>query len=711
MNSRISTALVLALACAAGAEPVRDGAVEAELVAENQWVQPGKPFWVGLRLAMDQHWHTYWINPGDSGLGTTIDWKLPAGYEAGPIVWPYPRRIEMEPLVSFGYSGEILLLTEIRPTGTPAAATQLVLKATADWLMCKEACIPGTAKLDLSMPVRSDAAPPDGRWTNLFAVARAEFPIAESGWHFSATIEGKKFLLFARPAGADAAAVKSAYFFAEQESLLPASATQAWRKDGDLYVLESPVADTLEEIPSTIAGVLYAKDGWMKGRPAKALQVRADVSRGSAAGAGAQPTAQAPSGGRAMSVPLALAFAFLGGMILNLMPCVFPVLSLKIFGFVQEAGESHAKVWQHALVFAGGVLVSFWILASVLLILRAGGEQIGWGFQLQNPIFVVLLAALFFLLGLNMFGVFEVGLSLTGTGGQLLGKRGWAGSFFSGFLATVAATPCTAPFMGAALGFALAQPYWVSLAIFTCLGLGMAAPYVVLAGSPALLKRMPRPGAWMESVKQFMGFPLMATAVWLCWVLGRQAGSDAVILLLLGFVLMGLGGWILGRWGAPERPQRSRIVGRSLGTVLIAAGLWGGLAGAKPLAAGAPSEVVRTGSIAWEPFTPERVKELRSEGKPVFLDFTAAWCLSCQVNEKVAFSSPEVQKRFAEQGLVALRADWTDRNETIGRALAAYGRNGVPLYVLYGPGSNSPPVLLPELLTPAIVLNALDRIR
>jgi thiol:disulfide interchange protein DsbD len=413
-----------------------------------------------------------------------------------------------------------------------------------------------------------------------------------------------------------------------------------------------------------------------------------------------------PAAGGASGVLGALLLAFVGGLILNLMPCVLPVLSLKVMAFVQHAGDRR-QAWRHGAAYTVGVLLSFWVLAGALLALRAGGEQVGWGFQLQSPAFVAFLACLFFVIGLNLFGVFEVGLSFTAAGGALQGRSGLGSSLAGGALATLVATPCTAPFMGSALGFGLTQPPIVSLLIFTALGLGMALPYLALSMQPALLRFVPRPGRWMETFKQLMGFFMMGTVVVLAWIFGQQAGLDALTGLLAGLLILGLAGWIYGRGTAPGAGVGARRVAYALSGVLALAGLFVGFTQAKPAPPAPASGVLRQGLMEWEPWSPERVAEARGQGRAVFIDFTAAWCLTCQVNERVAFGAAEVQARFKQQGIVALRADWTRRDDAITQALASYGRTGVPVYVLYAPGSDQPH-LLPEVLSPGLVMGALD---
>jgi thiol:disulfide interchange protein DsbD len=403
-----------------------------------------------------------------------------------------------------------------------------------------------------------------------------------------------------------------------------------------------------------------------------------------------------------------LGAAFLGGLILNLMPCVLPVLSLKVLGFVRQAGEKH--VWRHGVAFTAGVLVSFWALAGLLLALRAGGERIGWGFQLQSPAFVAMLAVLFLLIALNLLGVFEVGMSMVGAGNRVQGASGLASSFWSGLLATVVATPCTAPFMGSALGFGLSQAPARSLLVFTALGLGMSAPYLLLSASPRLLRFVPKPGPWMTRFKEVLAVPMLATVVFLAWLLGQQTGVDGIAWLLAGLVPVGLGAWIYGRASQAALEGRPHRVSMAWAGGLVVAGAALVLMRATtllPVSAASPT-VAGADALGWEPFSVERRDELTAKGTPVFIDFTASWCLSCQVNERVALDTPAVRAKLREHGVALLKADWTRRDDRITNALASYGREGVPLYVLYGRQPNAPPRLLPEVLTQGIVLSALD---
>ncbi|MEY2413821.1 MAG: hypothetical protein QOD84_2427 [Acidobacteriaceae bacterium] len=399
-------------------------------------------------------------------------------------------------------------------------------------------------------------------------------------------------------------------------------------------------------------------------------------------------------------------FAFLGGLILNLMPCVFPVLSLKALGLVNGHGDRR-EFRRHGLVYGLGVLVCFWILLGLLLLLRRAGQQVGWGFQLQSPTFIAVLAALLFLMGLSLAGLFDIGMSWMGLGSSLASRSGYSGSFFTGVLATVVATPCTAPFMGTAIGFALAQSTVVAFAAFTALAIGLALPYVLLCWFPQWARLLPKPGAWMETFKQAMAFPMFAAVIWLIWVFGKQVGVDAVARLLIGLLIIGLGAWLLGR-------LRHTAIAAPVAIVLFALGLWIPISSARGddvvRAANSGATSTANGEIQWEAFSPERVEQYRSQGRPVFVDFTAAWCLACQVNERAVFASSDVRRILRSKDVVLLKADWTSQDPVITKTLASFGRSGVPFYLLYGKNPNAPPAQLPELLTPGNFIDALNRL-
>lgn len=710
LNSRVRmffvavvVALYLFLPTDATAEQTRVGHVRVELVSEVTAIEPGRPFWVGLHMLMDEHWHVYWRNPGDAGLPPKITWDLPPGFTADSINWPHPDRFDVPPLTSFGYYGEVLLPVMIVPAADIVPGSQITLWANAEWLVCKEACIPGEAALSLTLPVIDEALEFNASTVGLFNETRARFPVDQGEWRLSAVVNDSLIIMNLRPPSWYADSLHGVHFFPYEKGIIHNAAAQTlWMSDRG-YVLTVPRFRNAASVPERLIGSVYAESGWRG--PGSEQVITVDIAVGDD---DSKITVITDGAG----VWKALVFAFLGGMILNLMPCVLPVLSLKILGFVNKAKTDRTSAASHGLVFTGGVLVSFWVLAGALLVLRAGGAQLGWGFQLQSPIFLVVLSMFVFLFGLSLLGVFEIGTSLTSVGTAGQSSEGWMGSFLTGVTATVVATPCTAPFMGSALGYSLTQPAWVSMFIFTALALGMAAPYVALSVSPKLLKFVPRPGRWMETFKQGMGFILLATVVWLAWVLGIQAGVNALAVLLAALLVIGIGAWVFGRWGTVAVPMPRRGVAFAISGVLLAGGLSIGLMGVsafhQPVETSAGSSSGE--SIAWEPYSQERYESALEAGSPVFIDFTAAWCLSCQVNERVALDTREVQRTFSEKRVVALKADWTSRDDTITRALARYGRNSVPLYILYDGNGRREPIILPEIITPGIVLEALSEV-
>lgn len=677
---------------------------DAELVSEAAWIQPGEPFVVALRLQMDAGWHSYWQNPGDSGEPTAITWDLPEGVSSGAIQWPYPHRIDSGPLTSYGYSDEVFLLTEITPPASLQPGTSVTLDGHATWLICAEICLPAESELRLTLPVRSEAPAPSD-WHDAIAAARAKLPADLPSWNVRAARSGDTYALQITPPNGRSLPMEGATFFPAEKATLEHAAPQPVTHEGAAYLMALQQSEYAQKPADRLRGVLVAPDGaaWDAENQVHAVAIDVPVEDARLAGLSAD------SQDASMTLLWALLFAFVGGMILNLMPCVFPILSIKILGVAQQTDEADTTIRKHGLVFGAGVLVSFWILAGLLLGLRAGGSEIGWGFQLQSPLFVAFMAMLFFGIGLSLLGVVEVGAGLMRWGGRLertASSTSFGGSFLSGVLATVVATPCTAPLMGAALGVALTLSATDALFIFTALGLGMALPYVALSMAPRLLKRLPKPGAWMNTLKQVLAFPMFATTVWLAWVFGQQVGINGVALLLCGLLLLGGSAWILGHWTAAQISAKVRLLTRSLATLGLIGALAASLIGTQyqPATGGTAGS---TAEAAWQPFSADRVEQLRAAGQPVFVDFTAAWCLTCQVNKRTTLQAAAVRQAFEEKQVALLRADWTNQDPEITRALEAHGRSGVPLYVLYK-GDGSKPVLLPEILTEALVLDALN---
>ena len=674
----------------------------AELVSENEHIQPGTPFTLALKLTMDVGWHSYWQNPGDSGEPTEIDWDLPSTFAASPIQWPYPHSIDLGPLRSYGYSDQVLLLSEITPPAELEPGTDVHIQAMAYWLICEEICLPAEEAVSITLPVHASRAPP-AEYAEAIAVSRSHLPQSLPTWTVEASNYSGSYVLQLTPPANQEFDVNGAYFFSSDYEVIDHPSAQPITKEGDAYLIALQQSEYATGPAERLRGTIVAKEGtsWDAEGVVPALAIDVPVTE-----ALITPIERSEASG---SLLWMLILAFAGGLLLNLMPCVFPVLSIKILGFAQQGNQQPAAIRRQGYLFGLGVVCSFLILAVVLLTLRAAGSQIGWGFQLQSPLFVAAMALLFFGIGLNLLGVFEFGSGIMQLGANRNAEpeHHLKRSFWDGVLATLVATPCTAPFMGAALGAAIVLPTVQALLIFTLLGLGMATPYVVLSLTPALVRKLPKPGPWMEVLKHVLAFPMLATTLWLTWVFGRQTGVDGVALLLLGILLLGLSLWILGRWPGIQITPRVRLITRSMFTLSFLLSLGAVYMGTTYTYA-APENNGTTASN-WLPFSQEQVAQLRSEGQPVFIDFTAAWCLTCQVNKKTTLNNKAVQDAFAQKGVTTFQADWTNQDEEITKALEEHGRSGVPLYVLY-PGPDKSPVLLPEILTEGIVLEALQEL-
>ena len=685
---------------------------EATLVSEQSAVVPGEPFTVALRMTMEDGWHSYWKNPGASGEATSINWSLPAGYKAAEIQWPYPHQIQFGSLVSYGYSDEVFLLTEITPPDTLTAGTTVTLDGTASWLICEEICLPARSDIALSLPVAKETPEPT-QWAEALERARAKHPTPVAEWSVGAGRSGGKYQLLLNASDGVQPDLEGAHFYAAEQSVVDPGAPQPVTKNGDTYAISLTQSEYAQAPAERLRGVLVAPEGehWDPEGDVRAMHI--DVPVDSSLSVATATGASSSTAGGGLSLPWALAFAFVGGVLLNLMPCVFPVLSVKILGFAQEAEEGSGAMKRNGLLFGAGVLASMWVLAGALLALRAAGSQIGWGFQLQSPVFIALMTMLFFGIGLNLLGTFEVGTTLMNWGGRMqtsTSSSGGTSAFLTGVLATVVATPCTAPFMGAALGVALTLSAVGALLIFTALGVGMATPYVILATTPALLDRLPQPGGWMETLKQAFAFPMFATAIWLVWVFGRQTSNGGVAFLLAGLLLLGVAAWIVHRWSPPQLSRTATVLSRSLAGAALVGGIAVAVIGAGSAPADRTTPATTNASAAetaWRSYSSTTVEQLRAEGRPVFVDFTAAWCLTCQVNKRRVLTTEPIQKAFDDKNVALVRADWTNRDPEITKALQSHGRSGVPVYVLY-PGDGSAPTLLPEVLTDDIVLNALD---
>ena len=661
--------------------------LHVQLVVPNAQLNPGEPADAGFYFKLEQGWHVYWKNAGDSGEPPRAHWTLPAGITASDLRFPAPKRLPLGPLMDFGYENEVLfpLSLNVDKSAKPGAAA---LHVRVDWLVCREVCIPGKAELEVDRTVGQSgvtavAIQPDRALLDrLVSAVPAALP-ADAKAVFAPTAAGFRLAVLTGQKETSAA------FFPDEQSVIdnPAPQTASPLKDG--VVLELKKDANLTAAPAKLSGVIELSGG--------RNYVIAAVSGTVPVAAAVRP----PS-----NVGEALRFAglaFIGGMILNLLPCVFPVLFIKGLSLVQASGEERHKLLGHGLTYTAGILASFWVLVAVLLGLRAAGTSLGWGFQFQSPVFVALMAGLLFFLALSLAGQFEIGLTLTSAGGSLAQKQGYAGSFFTGVLAVVVATPCTAPFMGAAIGFALAQSGLVTFAVFTALGLGLAAPYVLLTIQPAWTRLLPKPGAWMEVLKQAASVPLFGFVIWLVWVLAQTRGSAAVAMLLAMFLFLAIAGWVLGRW-----PARGATTAAAALVIVVAAGgcIYGVTTMTEPVSAASSAGAANE---RWEPWSQAAVDKYRAAGRPVFVDFTASWCLSCQVNERVALRTTTVDEAFKQHNVALLKADWTSHDDAISQALASYGRSGVPAYALYA-SNQSAPTLLPEVLTPGIVVDALNKL-
>lgn len=660
--------------------------LRVSLVADRTAVTPDPthrtvPPHVGLLFDLDPEWHIYWTNAGDSGEPPTVQWSLPEGVSVGPLQFPAPKRLPLGPLMDFGYESQVLFPAELHVT--QSVSSPIAIAADVRWLVCRQACIPGKAHLTLELPTgtgtpssaaslfqKSFAAQP----RVLPAQAKTIFTRVPGGFQL-AVLTGKR--------------ISDAQFFPADQSVIANAAPQpvTARRDGAVIALKQD--ENLQATPRALNGVVLLEDG-------TSYFVRAEQGTIPAA-----PLTASVGAGMLRYVM----FALVGGILLNLMPCVFPVLFIKALALVQSSTAERRAMRVQGLAYTAGILVSFWIVVAILLALRAGGQQLGWGFQFQSPVFVAMISLLLFFLGLSLAGMFEIGLSVTSAGSSLANKHGLAGSFFTGVLAMVVATPCAAPFLGAAIGFALTQPSVVAFVVFTTLGVGLALPYLLLAFQPAWTRLLPKPGAWMEMLKQATAVPVFGTVIWLVWVFAQLAGATALIGLLSAFLLLAVAGWVLGRWPARLPATMTAVV---ILVLAVAAPVYAVRTFAMQTSSIAAGGVGRADHTrAWQPFTPDVVAQYQAQGKPVFVDFTADWCLSCQVNERVVLERPEVLSKLQDGKVALVRADWTRHDEDIARALASLGRSSVPTYALYPGTPGAPARVLPEVLTPNTVLDAL----
>jgi len=661
--------LLSAPAMALESAPVRSARATATLVSDADTVQPGTKLHLGLRLQMAPGWHTYWQNPGDAGAAPELTLALPPGAAATPIEWPTPERLPEGPVMTYAYRTEVVLPVTVTP-GSGA----LTVEATASWLVCEKVCVPEEGKFQLSLPAGAGTGP--SAEAPLFAASLARVPRPSP---FSATVAADGALTLSGP------------------ELSPATVQDAWFFPANWGPVDQAAPQPLTVAPGSVRLALTPGSGFKAADPLAGTVVLRD--------AGGQETflsvSAVPGDGPASATTpfwQVVLLAGLGGLILNLMPCVFPVLAMKAVAVARMSGQGRGAIRAEAASYTAGVMLAFVGLGGLLIGLREAGGAAGWGFQFQSPVFVAVMAWVLLAVGLNLSGVFRVGARLAGAGQGLASRPGHAGSFFTGLLAVLVATPCTAPFMGAAIAAALAAPAVLSLLVFAAMGLGLAAPYAILALVPGLARLLPRPGAWMDVLKGVLAFPMYGAAAWLVWVISLQAGSAGLLATMAGMVLLGFAAWALGL----AQTSGWRIGYGAAGLALMA------VFGLLPSVAAAPPASAVTTTDGIEPFSAARLAALRAEGRPVFVNMTAAWCVSCLVNERVALSASAVRQAFTDHRVTYLKGDWTRGDPAITAFLREHARDGVPLYVLYPAGSGAPDVL-PQILTESEMLSQLQR--
>ena len=678
----VALVLPTAAASSAGAaesSPVQSARAAASLVSDTDRAEPGRPLHLGLWLRLAPGWHTYWRNPGDAGAPPELDLTLPKGVHAGPILWPVPERLRDAGLMSYAYTGDFVLPVEVTP-----GSGGLHVEAKASWLVCATVCVPEEGTFRLALP--EDTAAPSAQ-APLFAASLARVPRPSP---FAAMV-GPDGALVLRGSGLSPETVRDAWFLPDQPARI-AQATPQRVTVGNGNVRIQLKGAGAKAFATPLDGVVVLRD------PAGQ-----DASLAVSAVPGVPPVVTGASLPGRLPLAQALLFAALAGVILNAMPCVFPVLAMKAVGLAGLSGAARRSVRRAALSYTAGVILAFLALGGALLAARAAGLAAGWGFQFQSPAFVTALAWILFLVGLNLSGVFEVGAGLASAGQGLAGRSGHLGSFFTGVLAVIVATPCTAPFMAAAIAAALAAPLGTTFLVFAAMGLGLAAPYVLLALVPGAARVLPRPGPWMDVLRQALAFPMYAAVAWLLWVASQQAGSTGVLATAAGLVLVGFGAWVMGvAQRAAGRGGRRLGRGVVLATALAAAAVLAGIAEA-------PATAVARADENAEGFTSARFAGLRAAGRPVFVDATAAWCVTCLVNERVALAPAPVHAAFARYGVAYLKADWTRQDPEITAFLRRFGRDGVPLYVVFPASQDGVPEVLPQVLTEGVVLDALRR--
>jgi len=661
--------------------PVDTGKVTASLVSSHDSVAPGQEFYVALRTELDEHWHTYWRNPGDSGEPVQMDWELPQGITAGQINWPLPRTIPTGPIINYGFEGTPLFPVKFTVSEDVQPGSVITVVSNFYYLVCKDVCIPEQGRA--SLPIAVGESAPDIGWKTEIEAALAEVPrrgAVQGGVKKSGETLDISFTEL--PEGD----FSKSYFFPYEQGVLGHSEAQIITQGSNgLRLTTTPDYIWDDALPKVFEGVLsYEAGGRLKG-------TNVALAVGESLDIGAETVPKVAIGG--VTLWTAIIGALIGGLILNLMPCVFPVISIKALSIAKSAHGERAAIKREAWLYTAGVIATFLLLTIILLTLKAGGSEIGWGFQLQSPKVVAALAVLLFVIGLNLLGTFEFGSGLQNTGAELTQKSGAAGSFFTGALAVVVATPCTAPMMAGAVGYALAAPALVMLAVFMALAIGFALPFLLIAYVPGLLSKLPKPGPWMVRFKEILAFPMFAAAIWLVWVLSLQAGEDGVLFVLSAMLAVSLAIWLFKRKG---------MTGKALGVFSVLAAITLPVS----ISANSASVEIAAGELKAEAWSPARVAELQAEGRPIFVDFTAAWCVTCKVNEKVVLNKSKTQKLFKDTNTAFLVADWTNKDDIIAAELAKYGRAGVPLYLVYANNSVSPAVL-PQVLSHNVIQAAI----
>ncbi len=681
------------------ATPIKTSNTTVDLVADVTSIKPGQSFNLALTFELEPHWHVYWQNPGASGLPVEINWTLPEGIEAGEIIWPAPERIELGGLINYVYEDQVSFVIPITTAADLKTGEILKIKANVFWLICKELCLPDDATFEIELPTSNVASTRIN--SALFESAQKSWPETTSPWTTYAEIEANNLVIHLE-GRSPFPQLTDLYFYALTEKIVDPNVPQKLESTGQKSAkLIIPLTETFDrDTVDSVNGVLQANDiSWSITAP-----WMTEITTTETGNKGFEAYFLE------LGLPGWLLLAFLGGMILNVMPCVLPVLSLKVFSLLSHTGDSRAKSLKHGLAYTIGVVASFLLLAGLLISLRALGERIGWGFQLQSPAFIVVLFLLFFLFALNLMSVFEIGTSLVGADMEASKRTDLFGSFGMGVLAAVVGAPCVGPLLASVGGIAVQAAPATGLLIFGTMGLGLAAPFLFLAVFPKLTSYLPKPGAWMETFKHMMGFMLFAAAIFLIAVAGASGGVNAILPLLLCALTGSIAAWIYGRWATPVKKKQTRLIAQILSGLILISTLYSGV---QAVRTAYEDEAIRqssnnNNSTSWNKWSDAQVDAELAKGHPVFVDFTASWCLICQVNKKVALRTEKVEKLFADNGIVTMEADWTRYDSTITEALERFGRSGVPLYLLYN--TSGEVTVLPQSLTPGIVEDAIAKI-